>query len=220
MNKEQIDPIEDLKNIRSMMEKSTKFLSLSGLSGIFAGLTALVGAFLANRLIESNWDRRVRGMYSDSRHAEYDPASWRIDNLSWQLLLLAVAILIIAVLFGFLFTYIKAKRNQQKLNHPIAFKVFWSMMIPLAFGGLFTLILLKNGVFELVAPATLVFYGMSLLNASKYLNVEIKYLAVTEMILGILAGIFDNNGLVFWAIGFGVMHIFYGAIMYIKYDRK
>ena len=94
------------------------------------------------------------------------------------------------------------------------------MMLPLACGGLFTLILFRNGVYELVAPATLVFYGLSLLNASKYLNIEIKYLAITEMILGLLAGIFDHNGLVFWAIGFGLVHIFYGTIMYFKYDRQ
>ncbi len=41
------EQLEALSDIRSMMEQSSRFISLSGLSGIFAGITALVGAGLA-----------------------------------------------------------------------------------------------------------------------------------------------------------------------------
>ena len=41
------NPGEDLQAIREIMERSSKFLSLSGLSGIFAGVCALIGAAIA-----------------------------------------------------------------------------------------------------------------------------------------------------------------------------
>ena len=125
---------------------------------------------------------------------------------------------------GFLFTYRTAKKNKQKLLSPISFKLFWSLGAPLAFGGAFTLLLLKNGCYGMIGASTLIFYGMSLLNASKYVHVEIKYLALSQMILGLLSAYYtqDNHfiSLYFWAFGFGVLHIVYGAIMYFKYDKK
>jgi len=213
MEKENLDPIEDLKNIRNMMERSSKFLSLSGLSGIFAGGIALAGAYIANFLINQFNDLYTKNVLLGKIDEAY-------DALSIQLLLTAIIVFFSAIGLGLLFTYIKAKRNQQKLNHPIAFKVLWSGMIPLLFGGLFTIILYVNNAQNLIGSATLVFYGLALLNASKYLNIEIKYLAISELILGILAGIYIQESLLFWAIGFGILHIFYGAIMYFKYDRQ
>ena len=213
MKEENLDPIEDLKNIRNMMERSSKFLSLSGLSGIFAGLIAIGGAFVAYTLIH----RFEIHALSYGLSGNFDHA---LDQLTEKLIFTAMAVLVLALSVGFLFTYIKAKKNNQNLNHPIAYKVLWSILIPLIFGGLFTLLLLKNGAYFMVAPATLIFYGLALLNSSNYLNIEIKYLALTQLILGLLAGFYTQNGLLFWTIGFGVMHIFYGAIMYFKYDRS
>ncbi len=213
MEERKIDPIEDLKNIRNMMEKSSKFLSLSGLSGVFAGLTALTGAYFAYRLLHNFKVHQYNYFVKGTLNTE-------AENLSWHLMILAGLILVTAVGIGLIFTYIKARKNGQKLNHPIAFKVFWSVMTPLFFGGLFTILLYWNGAYTLIASSTLIFYGLALLNASKYVNIEIKYLAISELILGLLAGFFIENTLIFWAVGFGVMHIFYGAVMYFKYDRK
>src|SRR6185295_8318651 len=42
---------KDLASIRSMMERSVKFISLTGLSGILAGLYALAGAIMAYSLL-------------------------------------------------------------------------------------------------------------------------------------------------------------------------
>ncbi len=212
MEKETNNPIEDLKNIRSMMEKSSKFLSLSGLSGVFAGLTALAGAFVAHRLIHHFNGMRYNYFANGNLYE-------KADELALNLAITAALVLIVAIGLGLLFTAIKAKKNGQKLNHPIAFKVLWSGLIPLAAGGLFTILLYFHGAYTILASSTLVFYGLALLNASKYLNVEIKYLAISELILGLLAGVFIDKSLLFWAFGFGILHIFYGAIMYFRYDR-
>ena len=75
-------------------------------------------------------------------------------------------------------------------------------------------------MFGLVAPTTLVFYGLALLNASKYTLGDVKYLGYTQVILGLICAVFPNYGFWFWVIGFGFMHIVYGLIMYVKYDKK
>lgn len=209
------NPIEDLAEIRKMMEGSSKFLSLSGLSGIFAGLTALAGAGIAYALIE---DFAVK-----SRHYFFlseGVGSQKLMELEFKLMLLAAAVLGLAIGFGLLFTYLKAKKNKQKLFNPVSFRMLRSLMVPLLMGGLFVLGLYYHGAYGLIAPATLIFYGMALLNASKYVQVELKYLALLEMILGVIGVFALGWGLIIWAVGFGVLHIVYGIIMWFKYDRK
>lgn len=215
---EKNNPIEDLQEIRKLMENSSKFLSLSGLSGIFAGLTAIAGAVLAYFQIKS----------FNTKFIHYAATGRSIpeeDALQFRLFLIALSVLILAVSFGILFTAIKAKKEGQKLWTPLAYRVLRSLLIPLSFGGLFILALIKQGqlgypVFHLIAPAMLLFYGMALLNASKYFSVEIKYLALGEMLLGAFLAFYPGYGLLVWAIGFGVLHIVYGAVMYFRYERN
>ncbi|HMI66070.1 MAG TPA: hypothetical protein VK517_08550, partial [Cyclobacteriaceae bacterium] len=72
--------------------------------------------------------------------------------------------------------------------------------------------------FGIVAPSFLIFYGLALINASPNLYEEIRYLGYSEILLGLLCAVLPNYGLLFWAIGFGLFHILYGAVMYKKYD--
>ncbi|MDA7803653.1 hypothetical protein N8987_03680 [Crocinitomix sp.] len=207
------NPIEDLKEIRKMMESSSKFLSLSGLSGVFAGITALVGAFFAAQEIK-HWNLKLPHYYLQNRLSE------GIDEMSFRLFMLAILILVVALSFGVLFTWLKARKNNQKLWTSLSLRLVLSIMVPLVFGGLFIIGLYYQGFAVLIAPATLIFYGMALLNGSKYVHQDIKYLALCEMALGVIS-LFDlNHGVTYWAIGFGVLHILYGTIMYFKYDRK
>lgn len=214
MNK--TNPLEDLHEIRRMMEGSSKFLSLSGLSGIFAGLTALAGAAWA--YFEINKFTRLSNHYLFSGNWER-----KAYELELKLLFIAILILIVALGFGVLFTWLKAKRENKSIITPLSFRLVRSLLVPLFFGGAFTLGLYYHGAHLLIPSATLIFYGMSLLNASKYVHVDIKYLALCQMLLGVVALFMMKkpwSGLVFWAIGFGILHIVYGTIMYFKYDRK
>lgn len=193
------DQLKDLTEIRAMMEKSAKFLSLSGLSGICAGIVALIGAFF---VLQKFKEVKVSGI---------------TDDLPLFYLSLAGIVLVLALVLVVYFT----TRNAKKKNLPIwtiATKyLLKSLFIPLAAGGLFSVVLWYRGLPELIFSATLIFYGLALLNASKYVMNEIRYLGVIEIILGLIAGII--NGLIFWAIGFGVMHIIYGIFMYLKYEK-
>ena len=92
-------------------------------------------------------------------------------------------------------------------------------MIPLITGGLFCLALLYHGLAGLVAPATLVFYGLALVNASKYTLHDIRNVGYCEIVLGLASLFFLGYGLEVWVIGFGILHIIYGSLMYWKYER-
>ena len=87
-------------------------------------------------------------------------------------------------------------------------------------GGIFLLALINNGVFGFVAPGCLIFYGLGMLNASKYTLPETRYLAFGEILLGLINLCFMGYGLYFWAAGFGLLHIIYGTFMWWKYERN
>ncbi len=207
------NPIEDLREIRKMMESSSKFLSLSGLSGIFAGLTALVGAYFAHLEM---LDYQKKYIFYELQGRAEEGA----NELSVRLAILAVIILVVAISFGILFTWLKARRQNKKLLTPLSFRLIISLMVPLGFGGIFIAGMYYQGAYAFIAPATLMFYGLALLNGSKYVHVDIKYLALCQMALGVISIFNLHYGFTAWIIGFGVMHILYGTIMYFKYDRK
>jgi len=196
--------LEDIKAIREMMEKSSKFLSLSGFSGILAGVTATVGATFA-------WLYLLR-----------NPEATNFNRMQELTILLtdAIVVLGLSVSFALYFSWKKAKKNNMKLINKTTLKTIYNLGIPLLAGGIFSVICLWRGDVEIVASVTLIFYGLGLINASKYTFEEIHYLGITEVILGIGAAIFLSHGLLFWTIGFGICHIVYGAILYKKYDLK
>jgi hypothetical protein len=201
--------LEALQDIKKIMERSSRFISLSGLSGLSAGICALVGAYVAHGWITSyGADRAVRGF--DAGVA---------DALKFRLVLLALVVLVAALVLSFYFTWKKASRNSLPIWDHTSKKLLVNMLIPLAAGGLFVLGLLYHNDWRFVAPACLVFYGLALVNASKYTLRDIRYLGLLEIVAGLINMYYAEYGLYFWAVGFGVLHIVYGLIMWWKYDK-
>ncbi len=210
--------LETLTEIRALMEKSTRFLSLSGLSGVAAGTFALIGAALVYLYLDAGPFDGER--YLENRHLQAGgPKKWGMDYYTF-LIVDAAAVMICAVLSGFYFTWKKAKKKGEPLFNASAKRLALNLALPLATGGIFCLILLlKYKWVGIIAPATLIFYGLTLLNASKYTLDDIRYLGICEIILGLIATWYMGYGLLFWSIGFGVLHIVYGIYMYQKYER-
>jgi general stress protein CsbA len=206
---EQTQSLEAIQDIRRLMKRSSRFLSLSGLSGIAAGTWALVGSWLAARRIGSYYDDYNRTGYSNGGFVE----------LKQQLLLLAAAVLLLAVASAFFFTWRRARRLGLSLWDRSSRQLAINLMIPLATGGLLILALLRYDDWRFVAPLSLIFYGLALVNGSKYTMNDIRYLGVLEIIIGLVATQYVGYGLYFWAIGFGVLHIIYGFFMWWKYER-
>jgi len=197
---------EDLLHIRSMMERSSRFISLSGLSGVFAGITALIGGGYAFKLLKDN------GIdYLDGKTQEYS------SELIGQLIITAILVLLLALFFGILFTVRKSRKNNLAIWTSTTKKMVLGLLIPLGAGGIFCVALIFNGMFVLVAPTTLIFYGLALINVGQYTFSDIKYLGLSELTMGIIALFLLGSGLVFWMLGFGVLHIFYGLLLFKKY---
>lgn len=205
----QEEQLNALSDIRKMMDRSSRFISLSGLSGVFAGLVALVGAYLANKEL-SNYQS---GGYGYGIDAEI--------SIEIKLLKIGVLVLLIALIGAFWFTYRQSLRKKLPIWDKTARNLFINLAIPLTTGGFFILALLFNesNALGLIAPSCLLFYGLALINASKYTYSDIRFLGLFQIILGIMAVFNTMYGLYFWAFGFGVLHVFYGLIMYFKYER-
>jgi hypothetical protein len=203
------DSLKDIHDIRQMMERSSRFISLSGFSGIAAGLWALVGAAITRYVIFRNY-------YGGYRYF----SGTDFSRLKIQLFLLATGVFVAAFLSAFYFTWRKSNKEGLSLWNPTSRRLFWNMVIPLVAGGLFILGMLQYDDWRFVAPACLIFYGLALVNASKYTLRDIRYLGYCEIIIGLINMQWIGKGLYFWALGFGVMHIVYGAIMWWKYERR
>lgn len=203
------EQLDALKDIRQLMDRSSKFISLSGLSGVFAGLTALVGAYFAQQEI-NHFNRN-----------EYEPGTAGEISLEFNLIKLGFIILLVALLGGALFTYRKSKRNKLPIWDKTSKALLTNLSIPLVVGGFFILALLFNhaGTESIIAPSCLIFYGLALVNASKYTLSDIRYLGLCELALGLVCMFFTDYGLYFWAFGFGILHIVYGLLMYFKYEK-
>lgn len=198
---------KDIQSIRNLMERSSKFLSLSGLSGVLAGVYAVAGSAAAYYVL-----------YQPDTPFDYHDTTSKAINISIKLIIIALLVLSASLITGYFF----AMRKSKKIGTP-----FWSdttrrliinLAVPLVAGGIFVILMLSKGYYGAAAPATLIFYGLALVNASLNLFDEIRYLGYIEIVLGLFAAAFVGYGLYFWAFGFGVLHIVYGLVMYKKYD--
>ncbi|MDB5141692.1 MAG: hypothetical protein JWQ66_405 [Mucilaginibacter sp.] len=192
----------ELSSIRNLMERSAKFISLSGLSGVLAGIYAIIGAAIGHQiLLHENY-----GLLRD----EYITIA--------QLFAVAFSVLILSIGTGIWLSVRKAKKHGQPFWNTGSKRLVINMTIPLISGGLFTFILIYRGYYGVVAPATLIFYGLALVAGSHYTYSGVKGLGILEILLGLLCALMPGYGLIFWTVGFGLLHIIYGTVMHFKYD--
>lgn len=204
--------LETLQDIRRMMERSSRFISLSGLSGVSAGICALIGAWVAQMWIR---DYNGAGGFTGRLSGPHEPAA----ELKWKLIWLAFLVLVAALVTSTFMTWRKARKSRLPVWDHTSRRLAINMLIPLAAGGLFAAGLLYHSDWAYVAPSCLIFYGLALVNASKYTLTDIRYLGLLEVALGCVCMYYPHEGLYFWAAGFGILHIIYGLIMWWKYER-
>lgn len=197
----------DIASIRNMMERTSKFISLSGLSGVLAGVYALVGA----------------GFVYFMLYFPRSPFGYRVETIQpldtvMKLMGVALVVLVASIGTGLWLSSKKAQKAGVKIWSTSSRAMLVNLAVPIVSGGIFILILLMNGHYGVVAPTCLVFYGLGLINASPNLYDEIRYLGYSEIILGLISAALPGYGLLFWSLGFGVLHIVYGLLMFRKYD--
>jgi hypothetical protein len=192
--------VNEIKAIRQMMEQSSRFLSLSGLSGILIGVYAIMGAILANFML-------------------HDTGLTNSDLVS-RLFILSIIVLTASLLTVLVLTYRKTLRDGHKIWNKGTRLLLLNLAVPLVSGGILTGIFISRGFYGTVAPALLVFYGLALVNAAKFTRQEIYYMGICQIAIGIFAALLPGYALLFWSFGFGVIHILYGAIMHFRYDQN
>lgn len=217
--------IEDLASIKSMMSKSSRFMSISGLSGILAGVYALIAFFVTYRILATvvlpgisveDLQKNEPESQAETLYALLNAFTGGYNILA----LIGITTLLAAVITGIILTVRKAKKHNEKIWDATSKRLIVNFGVPLATGGAFCLVLFQYGIIGLVAPCTLIFYGLALINASKFTLGDIKYLGLANVIIGLISTQYIGFGLYFWALGFGVLHIIYGSLMYFKYDRN
>jgi len=202
---------EDLKVIKKVMEESSRFLSLSGLSGIFAGIIALIGAAIAILGFMNGGILFVDGYTTGM-------SSHDIAVLKSEFFIDAILVLIFALAFSFFFSIRKSASKGLKMWTPVSRRLLINLMIPLFTGGILIPILYFQDQWQFIIPLMLIFYGLALVNAGKFTYNEVFYLGLSEIITGLVSAVFPVYGLFFWCFGFGLLHIAYGLIMYRKYE--
>ncbi len=199
--------LEAIQDIRKMMERSSRFISLSGWSGISAGVCALVGAFVAQQRITA---------YQES----YPSATGCVSCLQRELIVIAGVVFLAAFCSAGVFTWVKARKDGVKIWDKTSRRLLWNTLLPMAAGGFVLWRMIALQQYDLLAAVSLIFYGLALVNGSKYTMGEVRYLGYAQIITGIAGLWLAGSGLYIWAIGFGLWHIVYGIAMWWQYDRR
>lgn len=207
--KEKKDYIQDIAEIRSMMERSSKFHSLSGWAGIMAGIYALAGVLAAYKIY--NFNPTAIGGSLNSDNSSY-PALFNI-------ILLALAVLLLALLTAIYVSVREARKREEKLWNATSKRLLVNMLTPLFAGGVLILILIAKGMIGFIAPFSLLFYGLALFNGGNFTYPEVRILGFIQIVLGLISSYFVEYSLIFWAIGFGVVHIIYGIYLQFQYNK-
>lgn len=198
--------IQDIAEIRSMMERSSKFLSLSGWAGAMAGIYALIGFYIVNSILDFNPTLIL-----------YDTID-SFPNINY-VFVTAILVLVLAVATAVYLSYKRAVKIGESIWNSTSKRLLADMGIPLAVGGILILIFISKNLIGLIIPFTLLFYGLALYNTSKFTYNEVKYLGIIQMLLGIIAVLFIEYSIYLWAFGFGMVHIIYGVYLHYRYER-
>lgn len=212
MDKQQ-EQLETLRDIRSLMERSSRFISLSGFSGVIAGIAAIIGVVAAYSYLGMRFNEPGYYKYTLLENGELN------KEVCTFLSMIISAVLLVSLLAASILTMKNAKQKGRPVWDVTAKRMLINLMIPLITGAVYCLILLYHRNIAFIAPATLIFYGLALLNASKYTLNDIRFLGVLQVITGLLSMILLEYALLLWTFGFGLLHIVYGITMYYKYEK-
>jgi hypothetical protein len=200
-----------LQQLRGIMDRSSRFISLNGRSGIWVGVIALIGAFIAH-----GWLKNTNDKYIGTNR---EPSPGYFDPYTNRLLILAVIVFAVAIAGARYFTYKQARYLQQKTWNNSSRQLLLQFFFPLLAGAVFTIVFIYYGCAIFATPICLSFYGLALISGSKHTRSEIRYVGMLDVALGCANLFFPAYGLYFWVIGFGLLHILYGAVTWNRHEN-
>lgn len=204
------DALNTLQEIKDLMSRSSRFQTISGWSiviiGIYASIVSL-GAWL------------LLGDHQSYTWLPQFAQDFAINTPSRTLIALVIAAILVVVSFTTVCigSYLKTKRvNQTFAFDQTVRRCLINFFVPAVAGALFCVAMLVQGHYGLTSSIMLLFYGLALINCSHYTSSSIALLGYGQLLLGIVDCFVIHHAILFWFLGFGLLHIIYGLYLVIK----
>lgn len=202
------DALKELRDIRTMMERSSRFQTVSGWGILAAGLMAIVAGWVANIIFNGSGTT----LYGDTGYI------W--DHKTQIAVFGSLALVVVCGLTVFLSSMLLARRR----NIPFAFdatmrRLLLAFSVPLVAGGVLCLALVLQGHYGLTSSIMLIFYGLALIACHHFTYPALGLLGYAELLLGLADCFVATHALLFWTVGFGVLHVLFGIYLIIKSRR-
>lgn len=206
---------ETLSDIRNMMERSQKVMFLNGTSGVLVSVWALLGAVM------------VSGILYGSVWPLWGSTALPLREINSERFIWATFFFGCTFIASCITVWLMSKHRAERKG--LEFKLdagakqllrtFFTVMI---IGGLFCLTPFGNGHWELVPGYMLAFYGLALVVISPmaFRISIIKYFGFIQITVGLAALILPQYGMMFWTIGFCILHFIWGIWFHFVFDRK
>ncbi|MBA4304972.1 MAG: hypothetical protein C0424_12155 [Sphingobacteriaceae bacterium] len=207
--KQQTDYLSDLQAIRSMMQRSSKFLSLSGWSGVMAGIYGLLAAYIA--VFRLDFDPIVLQAIGFT--------DWEAFAELRGMMVLAALLLVLSIGTAAWMARRKANKQGEVVWTAASRRLLADLAVPLLTGGMLLLAFTWLGAFSLLLPISLLFYGITLYQAGPVTYTALRILGLLNLALGFLALLLPEHAMLFWAAGFGLLHIVYGLFIHFRYEK-
>ena len=120
-------------------------------------------------------------------------------------------LLLAAMLFC---TNIAIAQGTIAVSYTHLYRALWNFSLPMLTGGALCISLLLHGYYDILSSVMLLFYGLTLVNVSKFTYANIAWLGYAFICLGVIDSFWEGHALLFWTIGFGGFHILYGILFY------
>jgi hypothetical protein len=180
---------DNIRFIRETMERATSFTAVPGWGGIAMGITAIGAAMIASR----------------------QPIS-----LSWLFTWICEAAIAIAIALWT--TYSKARESGTSLLSGPGRRFVYSFAPPLLVGVLLTLAFARVGDLSAAPGVWLLLYGTAVVTGGAFSIRLVPFMGLCFMVLGAVALFSPPNwGNALLGVGFGGLHIVFGAVIARKY---
>jgi hypothetical protein len=191
--------------------EQSRYRALSGLSWLFSGLVVLAAVAFAWVYLDYSYEGRF----------DHDQLFGNLEAIPPEYVQVlgtaAVVFLVLAAATMAFFNRRKARRLGLPVWNDAAWKMALAFVVPVVTGAAWGIILVfKYGLFGLVAPLTLLFYGLGLTQASTHTLPALRYLGLAEIGLGLVSCFLTRETLIFWGLGFGVFHVLFGGLMVLQ----
>jgi hypothetical protein len=182
---------ENLLYIRRTLEAAGQFTAVPGISLMAAGVVALAGV-MANALI------------TGAPWSQWPPPACSLDI--WGVVL-GVSLAIVS--FGI---YRKAEQMRSPIQAALIRRLLWSLCPAFFVGGLLTSLAVRGHNLEWLPTIWLGCYGAAIVNGGQVSVPPVRYMGLSFLAVSAWAALSSPAlGLVWLGMGFGWLHMVYGA---------